>query len=57
MMNILNKVSGFADKGIPHAWNDLDALEVGNGGMDDEEYKTHCECLLSWKLILSFFVD
>lgn len=40
-MNILNKVSGFTDKGVPHAWNDLDALEVGNGGMSDEEYKTH----------------
>lgn len=41
MMNILNKVSGFTSKGVPHAWNDLDALEVGNGGMTDEEYKTH----------------
>ena len=41
MMNILNKVSGFVDKGIPGAWNDLDMLEVGNGGMTDEEYKTH----------------
>ena len=41
MMNILNKLSSFPDKGIPGAWNDLDMLEVGNGGMDDEEYKTH----------------
>ena len=40
-MNILNKVSHYVDKGIPHAWNDLDALEVGNGGMTDDEYKTH----------------
>lgn len=40
-MNILNKVSGFTDKGTPHAWNDLDALEVGNGGMTDDEYKSH----------------
>jgi alpha-galactosidase len=29
------------DNGIPHAWNDLDMLEVCNGGMTDEEYKTH----------------
>ena len=40
-MNILNKVSHYIDKGVPHAWNDLDALEVGNGGMTDDEYKTH----------------
>jgi alpha-galactosidase len=40
-MNILNKVSHYIDKGVPHAWNDLDALEVGNGGMTDDEYKAH----------------
>lgn len=40
-MNILNKVASYVDKGIPHAWNDLHALEVGNGGMTDDEYKTH----------------
>ncbi|KAF2153881.1 glycoside hydrolase family 27 protein [Myriangium duriaei CBS 260.36] len=41
MMNILNKVAYFLNKGQPGAWNDLDMLEVGNGGMTDEEYKTH----------------
>lgn len=41
MMNILSKVAHFVDKGVPGAWNDLDALEVGNGGMTDDEYKTH----------------
>ena len=25
----------------PHAWNDPDMLEVGNGGMSDTEYRTH----------------
>ena len=40
-MNVLNKVTSFVDKGIPGAWNDLDALEVGNGGMTDAEYVTH----------------
>jgi alpha-galactosidase len=40
-MNILNKVSHFVDKGVPYAWNDLDALEVGNGGMSEDEYKAH----------------
>jgi alpha-galactosidase len=41
MMNILNKVSSFVDKGIPGAWNDLDMLEVGNGGMTDSQYRLH----------------
>lgn len=30
MMNILNKVASYADKGQPGSWNDLDMLEVGN---------------------------
>ncbi|KAL5481045.1 hypothetical protein ACEPAI_9986 [Sanghuangporus weigelae] len=41
MMNILNKVASFPDKGVNGAWNDMDMLEVGNGGMTDDEYKTH----------------
>ncbi|KAK9360842.1 glycoside hydrolase superfamily [Lipomyces starkeyi] len=40
-MNILNKAASFIHTSVPGAWNDLDMLEVGNGGMDDEEYKTH----------------
>lgn len=40
-MNILNKVAAYVDKGIPGSWNDLDMLEVGNGGMTDAEYVTH----------------
>ncbi len=40
-MNILGKVAPIVDKGQPGAWNDLDALEVGNGGMTDDEYKAH----------------
>ena len=35
-MNILNKLASFPDKGVPGAWNDLDMLEVGNGGMTDD---------------------
>lgn len=38
---ILNKVAPFADRGIPGGWSDLDMLEVGQGGMTDEEYKAH----------------
>jgi alpha-galactosidase len=38
---ILNKVAAFADRSIPGGWSDLDMLEVGQGGMTDEEYKAH----------------
>lgn len=41
VMNILNKVPAFTDKGRVGGWNDLDALEVGNSGMTDDEYKLH----------------
>jgi alpha-galactosidase len=51
-MNILNKVSHYVDKGVPHAWNDLDALEVGNGGMTDDEYKTHFTMWAAVKSVL-----
>ena len=40
-MNILNKAAPILNKGGPGGWNDLDMLEVGNGGMTDDEYKTH----------------
>ena len=30
MMNVLNKVASYVDKGQPGSWNDLDMLEVGN---------------------------
>jgi alpha-galactosidase len=37
---------GFAQAGLakyagPGHWNDADMLEVGNGGMNGEEYRTH----------------
>jgi len=38
-MNILNKAAVYVDRGQPGGWNDLDMLEVGLGGMTDEEYK------------------
>ncbi|KAI4190362.1 MAG: hypothetical protein LQ348_003670 [Seirophora lacunosa] len=41
IMNIIGKVAPIVDKGQPGGWNDLDALEVGNGGMSDDEYKAH----------------
>ncbi|KAH7361077.1 melibiase [Rhexocercosporidium sp. MPI-PUGE-AT-0058] len=41
VMNIVNKVAPYADRGQPGGWNDLDMLEVGNGGMTDDEYRAH----------------
>jgi alpha-galactosidase len=37
VLNIINKVAPYVDRGQPGGWNDLDMLEVGNGGMTDEE--------------------
>lgn len=41
VMNIINKVATYVDRGGPGGWNDLDMLEVGRGGMTDEEYIVH----------------
>lgn len=41
VMNIINKVAAFPSKAQPGGWNDLDMLEVGNGGMTDDEYILH----------------
>ena len=41
VMNIINKVAAFPSKAQPGAWNDMDMLEVGNGGMTDDEYILH----------------
>lgn len=40
-MNIINKMVWAIQRSQPGAWNDLDMLEIGNGGMTDEEYKLH----------------
>jgi len=37
-----------ASWGGPGHWNDPDALEVGNGGMSDDEYRTH---MTFWALL------
>jgi alpha-galactosidase len=36
----MNRVSAFSDRAQPGGWNDLDMLEVGNGGMTDDEVTT-----------------
>jgi alpha-galactosidase len=41
VLYILNKVAPYADRGMPGGWHDLDMLEVGHGGMTDDEYKAH----------------
>ncbi len=53
MINIFNQQKDFARYAGPGHWNDPDMLEVGNGGMSVEEYKTHFSlwCMLAAPLI------
>lgn len=41
MIDILDKNRDLAKYAGPGGWNDPDMLEVGNGGMTTEEYRTH----------------
>nr|3A5V_A Chain A, Alpha-galactosidase [Umbelopsis vinacea] len=41
VMNIINKAVAVSQKARSGGWNDLDMLEVGNGGMNQEEYRVH----------------
>ena len=41
MLSILDKNGNLSRYAGPGHWNDPDMLEVGNGGMTNEEYKTH----------------
>lgn len=54
VMNIINKVAPYADRGAPGGWNDLDMLEVGQGGMTDDEYVAHFSmwCALKSTLLI-----
>jgi alpha-galactosidase len=38
---ILKKQAPITAYSLPGGWNDPDMLEVGNGGMTDDEYRTH----------------
>jgi alpha-galactosidase len=53
MINIFEKQRDLARYAGPGKWNDPDMLEVGNGGMTNEEYKTHFSlwCMLAAPLI------
>jgi len=41
MIGIIDKNNEWADYAGPGGWNDPDMLEVGNGGMTYDEYRTH----------------
>ncbi|KAJ5708564.1 Alpha-galactosidase/alpha-n-acetylgalactosaminidase [Penicillium malachiteum] len=41
VMNVLNKAVYYPSKAYAGAWNDLDMLEVGNGGLTDSEAIAH----------------
>jgi len=41
MITIIDKNDKWADYAGPGGWNDPDMLEVGNGGMTYDEYRTH----------------
>ncbi|MDD3789482.1 MAG: glycoside hydrolase family 27 protein [Petrimonas sp.] len=53
MMTIFDAQKDLANYAGPGHWNDPDMLEVGNGGMTDEEYRTHFSlwCMLAAPLM------
>jgi len=53
MLDIFNKQKDLARYAGPGKWNDPDMLEVGNGGMTTEEYRTHFSlwCMLASPLM------
>jgi len=53
MISIVDKERDLAKYAGPGYWNDPDMLEVGNGGMTTEEYKTHFSlwCMLAAPLM------
>lgn len=50
VMNILNKMAPIVSRTQPGAFNDMDMLEVGNGGQSDSEYVVHFSM---WSLMSS----
>lgn len=50
MLRILEYSAPLVQKAGPGQWNDLDMLEVGNGGMTMTEYQTH---FAMWAVIKS----
>lgn len=50
VMNILNKMAPTYSRTQTGFWLDMDTMEIGNGGMDDNEYVTH---MSMWSLMSS----
>lgn len=48
VLNIINKIAPYADRAQPGGWNDMDMLEVGNGGMTDDEVHTNIALYISY---------
>jgi hypothetical protein len=48
VLNIINKIAPYGDHAQPGGWNDKDMLEVGNGGMTDNEVRTIIDFYLSY---------
>jgi len=53
LIEIIDQMDGLQSYNGPGHWNDPDMLEVGNGGMTTEEYRTHFSmwCLFSAPLM------
>lgn len=53
LVEIIDQMDGLESYNGPGHWNDPDMLEVGNGGMTTEEYRTHFSmwCLFSAPLM------
>ena len=52
VLNIINRLAAYADRSKPGAWADMDMLEVGNGGMTDDEVSILFRPLTSISLFL-----
>src|SRR5258707_10184758 len=53
VMDILDRQAGLESYAAPGHWNDPDMLEVGNGGMTENEYRAHFSlwCILAAPLM------
>lgn len=56
VMNILQKMAPIFSRTQSGYFNDMDMLEVGNGGMSDSEYVTHFSMVSFRSLILLFML-
>ena len=60
LCSVLNNIDGvdpYIDRGQPVAWDDLDILEVGHGGRRTEEYVAHSSLWAALEPILLIGTD